>query len=125
MIFLLLGSSGSHGPVGAVPQSQSRAGMSGASLGSAGESRARAAAQPWMEHEAVLLPRGWGWGWGQGSCCEPSEAIRLLLLLENQMCKQSGRAFTFHGCDDNDDFRAEILGSDGKLPDQPGPEFRP
>lgn len=76
----------------------------GASLGSAGESRAVAAAQlccPRAGTVAVLLP----WGWGQGRkysvplCCEPNEAIRLSLLLKNQMVVQTIRqSFHFYTC---------------------------
>lgn len=80
---------------GMCPQSQSRAVMSGASLGSAGESRAVAAARlcsPRTGTLAMLLPRG-------SQCLRAvntNEAIRLLLLLEiKRSCKQSGRAFTF------------------------------
>lgn len=72
--------------------------MSGASLGSAGESRAVAAARlcsPRTGTLAVLLPRG-------SQCLRAvntNEAIRLLLLLENQTIVQTIRqSFHFYTC---------------------------
>lgn len=71
--------------VGAVPAVPEPAGVSGASVGSAG------GAEPGQgtgwEHRAVLL------AWRQGSCFE---AIRLFCCWKIKgSCKQSGRAFTF------------------------------
>lgn len=81
--------------VGAVPAEPEPCWGVWCQSGQCWQSRARAAAQlcsPPGEHEAVLLPQGCR----QGRWCE---AIRLLLLLENQTVVQTIRkSFHFYTC---------------------------
>lgn len=76
--------------------------MSGASLGSAGESRARTAVQLFSPRTGTCAAAP-GWGQRQGRipvplCCEPNKAIRFLLLLEGRTIRLSFHFYTCISC---------------------------